>query len=455
MTMSDRDQLIRTALTPRADLVVPADLGDLIHAQLLETPQRRRPLVAPVLRRLPDLPVLARPAAIWLTALLLLGLAVIALLAIGARRDPPFASAVTTYHGTPAQDGTMPGPGPAGNARALFDVALPGTMDNLGLALVSDGLAYFADLRGHVSALSGDDLSQVWRVDDLEHGSHAPVLLGSNLIVAGEDGTVVALDAKTGETRWTRSLGIDVYAPLTGTEDVVLVSSGDGVVVALSATDGSERYRVDAGGQVKRSPAVADGRVYVASDNGLVTAFDLGGRTPVWHVDLAEDDSAPLNRPEVSSPIYANGVVYVARGPFDVSSPSPHEIVAIDADTQEVRWRWPSPTYDRMFVGAVTTDAVYTVGEDGAVRVLDPVTGHPASPSPLLVAGGGIGALPAVVGDTLYVSSYDGVVQAIDRHTGALAWAVEVNGQPTQLAVVDGRVYLGTSLGRAVVIGTP
>ena len=82
-------------------------------------------------------------------------------------------------------------------------------MDNLSATLVRDGLVFAADLRGHVSALAAGDLSPVWRVDDLGPGAHAPVLLGSNLIVAAEDGSVVALDATTGEQRWSLRLDLD------------------------------------------------------------------------------------------------------------------------------------------------------------------------------------------------------------------------------------------------------
>ena len=155
----------------------------------------------------------------------------------------------------------------------------------------------------------------------------------------------------------------------------------------------------------------------------------------------------------MSTPVYADGIVYLTRGPQDVSRP--HETVAIDVTTRRSGGDATSPTHDRMFVGAVTSDAVYTVGEDGAVRGLDPATGRATSPDPLFVADEGIGTLPTVVGDTMYVGSYDGVVRAIDRHTGEKAWEVTVAGQPTEPAVVDGRVYLGTSLGRAVVIGAP
>ena len=133
--------------------------------------------------------------------------------------------------------------------------------------------------------------------------------------------------------------------------------------MAGSATGSTRAARVD-------DTAIADGRVYAAADTGIVTAFDLETGAEAWRLDLARDDRVPLSQPEVSSPAYSDGVLYLARGPFDISTP--HEIVAIDVTTREVQWRSPSPTMDRMFVGAVTTDAVYSVGEDGAVRIAGP-----------------------------------------------------------------------------------
>ena len=73
------------------------------------------------------MPVLARPAAIWLTALLLLlALAVLGLVAIGARPETPFPMAVTTYHGGPAQDGAMPGRDRPGSRRSSMTSPCPG-----------------------------------------------------------------------------------------------------------------------------------------------------------------------------------------------------------------------------------------------------------------------------------------------------------------------------------------
>ena len=41
MNTSDRDLMIRFALTPPAEVHAPADLGDSIYREIVRTPQRR------------------------------------------------------------------------------------------------------------------------------------------------------------------------------------------------------------------------------------------------------------------------------------------------------------------------------------------------------------------------------------------------------------------------------
>lgn len=451
MTMTNRDQQIRAALLPPADLVVPADLGDQIRASLVETPQRGSGLArlaGPFRRFIPETPLLPRPAIVWLTALLLALLAVITVIGVASRFEPSVPLSMTSYHGRPAQDGLMPGPGPAGVAKILLGIELSGPMNNLSVPLVRDEVVYFADTRGGVTAREASDLREIWTARDLPTGAAAPVLLGPVLVVAGEDGTITGLDAATGRSRWTRSLGVAVEAPLTGVDDRVLVGSSAGKVVVLSSVDGDAIHEIDTQGMVKRSPAIADGTAYVAADSGVVTAFDIVTGEVDWSLDLAAEDAVALTMPEVSTPAYSNGMLYLARGPFDMTAP--HEVVAIDVKVGTVRWRTPAPNRDRLFVGAVTDAAVMTVGEDGAIRRLDLVTGDA---NPFFDNTAGMGALPTIVGDTLYVSSYDGMVRALDLETAAERWSVQVRGQPTMPVVVDGRVYVATDVGRAELIG--
>jgi PQQ-like domain len=228
MTMTDRDRLIRAALMPPADLTVPADLGEQIHARLVETPQRRPGLtryVGPFRRLIPETPIVPRPAVVWLTALLLVLLALLAVIGVASRLQDGTPLSMTSYHGGPAQDGIMPGPGPAGVSKILRGIELPGPMDNLSVPLVRDGVVYFADTRGGIAARGATDLSEIWTVSDLPNGAEAPILLGSVLVVAGLDGTVTGLGAATGDERWKQKLDATVRGPLGGSDDRVVVGS--------------------------------------------------------------------------------------------------------------------------------------------------------------------------------------------------------------------------------------
>jgi outer membrane protein assembly factor BamB len=314
-------------------------------------------------------------------------------------------------------------------------------MDALSMPLVRGGVVYFVDTRGGVTARDETTGLRRWDATDLGEGSGSPVLIGTVLVVAADDGTVTALDAATGRQVWQQSLDAGATAALNGSDDRIVIGTEAGVRVLAADAPGTLLYKVDAGGPIRRSPAVADGVVYAATDgesaDAFLTAFDLRTGEIRWHV--------PLGTGETSTPAVSNGVVYVVHGPFDQSAP--HELLAIDAGTGHRLWAWSPPTSERFFVGSVIDDLVYVVGVDGAVHVIDVKT-HAARE--LYRAGGTIGALSTVVGDSLYVSSEDGVVQAVDRSSGAVRWRFHVGGRPTMPVVIDGRVVVGNDVGQAI-----
>jgi outer membrane protein assembly factor BamB len=96
-------------------------------------------------------------------------------------------------------------------------------------------------------------------------------------------------------------------------------------------------------GAVYASPIVAGGVAFVATENNTVYAFDLdAGNRQLWRNHLGAPSPAserpcgnidPLGI--TGTPIYADGVVYVATG---YTSPVRHELVALDARTGAVRW---------------------------------------------------------------------------------------------------------------------
>ena len=131
----------------------------------------------------------------------------------------------------------------------------------------------------------------------------APVLVNGVVFVAGLDGIVRALDAGTGQVRWTAYTGGAVRFPPTIAAGRALVGSGDGWVYALEAATGRVLWRFRAA-QVER-------------------------RIPVYGCLLA-------TWPVAGGVLVDQGVAYFAAGITDFDGT---HVYAVDAATGRLRWQ--------------------------------------------------------------------------------------------------------------------
>jgi len=117
--------------------------------------------------------------------------------------------------------------------------------------------------------------------------------------VGNTDGTIYALDADTGDRRWTADTdGAIGYSSPAVTDETVSIGSTDGNVYGFDPADGHRDWVFETGGQVWASPAVLDDRLYIASDDHSVYALqDPGEARPESHASV--DGTRP--DPEVPS----------------------------------------------------------------------------------------------------------------------------------------------------------
>ena len=157
MNTSDRDVMIRLALTPPAEVHAPADLGDSIYREIVRTPQRRG------LVRLGRLGWLPAPSPLLVTLALLALLAVgLVIVALSRPTSPPI---VAMYHGGPDRTGVMPGPGPAGEPVIQWDIGRPGALPFNSMPVPVDGLLVVGDDSGVLAALDQDAGTVLWESD--------------------------------------------------------------------------------------------------------------------------------------------------------------------------------------------------------------------------------------------------------------------------------------------------
>lgn len=114
-----------------------------------------------------------------------------------------------------------------------------------------------ADMTGG-SVLGGVIGTSAYAEGTLYVGSNAG---GEGNMPTGET-EVLALDADTGEIRWSTTLPGAIYAPITVVPDLVLAATTEGQMVALDAGSGEQRWSFTAPDQVGSGPSVVDGTVY-------------------------------------------------------------------------------------------------------------------------------------------------------------------------------------------------
>lgn len=158
-------------------------------------------------------------------------------------------------------------------------------------------------------------------------GKSQPAVVDGTLYVGSTDGTVNALDAKTGATRWT----YDTSVP--GDAHSSAVWSG---------------------------PAVVGDRVYVAGQGGYLYALDRYDGTLVWRNKVADHPQANFT----SSPVPYHGRLYLGLSSYESGTDPTYacctfrgQVIAVDMATGAVAWRYytmPEPRPDGTWPNGVT-----------------------------------------------------------------------------------------------------
>ena len=241
MTTNDRDAMIRLAISPPADLLAPADLGDAIYREVLATPQRRGIVRLGRLGLGPGAVAdaahdrAARPAG------------------RRARRrwgvpapEPPLLS---MYHGGPDRTGVMPGPGPAGDVTIAWDIQRTGAVAFTSMPLPAGERVFVADLDGMLAALDPGTGATIWQEDVGGAVYGAPALVDGLVVVGTEAGEVVALDVVTGADAWRRELdaGAVLASPLVA-GGVIYAGTERDRLFALAPADGHVVWSIETGG---------------------------------------------------------------------------------------------------------------------------------------------------------------------------------------------------------------
>ena len=190
---------------------------------------------------------------------------------------------------------------------------------------------------GEVLALRQSDGSLAWRAAVSSEVLAPPQVLNQLAVAQSIDGTLVGLDAFTGEKRWSYTTTLPALT-LRGTstpilrDDVVVAGFANGRVALIDPERGiaavDERVAAAKGRSdlerlidIDGKMVYQNGRLYVASYQGRVLAIDLNAGRPLW----SEDASTTVGLGA------GFGNVYLAS----VSD----ELTAYDMDNGRIQWQ--------------------------------------------------------------------------------------------------------------------
>jgi outer membrane protein assembly factor BamB len=237
-------------------------------------------------------------------------------------------------------------------------------------------------------------LTERWRVE-VGDGYATPLLVGDRLYVftRQDDSEVLqALDAATGRSLWQSRYA----APVT-------------INPAAKAH----------GPGPKSTPTFADGRLHTLGMGGIVTAFDAASGRQLW-----QQPAGPVQPlyGTAMSPLVDQGVAIVHVGGHDQGA-----LTAFDAETGDVRWRWPGdgPSYaSPVAAGIGGVRQVITFTQDRLVGVA-PTTGQLLWQRPYSTQFTQNIITPLVLDEVVIVSGYQRPVSAIRVTAQNDQWTTE------------------------------
>lgn len=157
---------------------------------------------------------------------------------------------------------------------------------------------------------------------------------GSYLVFAGDDGTVVCADPKTGEVKSKKDAGGKVRCALVYADGAVWFTSQDGAVHKfIVGTDGTlaEAAKAKLPSTTSSSPVVANSKVFVTGgiwQNGYLRVFDTDLNLLAEETFKGEN-YGPLNTPTVTTG-YGNAYVYFTQN----TSPDTLYVAKVGADNK-------------------------------------------------------------------------------------------------------------------------
>lgn len=325
---------------------------------------------------------------------------------------------------------------------------------------VADGVLYADSTDGKLVAIDATSGKTLWTKSSRTHGwfgwgdkkrkdalyAGGPAVGGDLLAVGTLDGHVYGVNAKDGSPRWEAELNAEVLASPVIVGDLVVVRTGDGRVYALDGTSGARRWVYDQGSVPLLSlrgngPLLAaNGVLFFGSDDGKLVALRQDNGSKLWEQKLSSGEG----RTEIDRLNDVDGAILL-DGATLYGAAYHGNLVAVDGPSGRPLWSHPFSSFGSL---AVSGNAIFGVNDQSQVWAFDKNGGadmwkNDALKYRWLTA-------PAVQGDYVVVGDMEGYVHWLQTGDGALAARERLSKKAirAQPLVVGDTVYVEDVEGR-------
>lgn len=212
----------------------------------------------------------------------------------------------------------------------------------------------------------------------------SPVIYGGSVYAASPNGRIYKVSATDGKTVWQTKLDKELVSAGVGVGNgLVLVGTNQGKVIALSQADGSISWESTLDSEILASPVI-DGNIAVArTGDGKIYGLSAFDGSRKWTISR---QLPKLTLRGESRPVLTQGVVFAGF--------SDGNLAALQAETGRALWDFP---------------ITFARGTNDIDRLSDVDTN------------------PLLVGDFLYISSYQEVTHALDIKKQRIAWSAGIS----------------------------
>ncbi len=316
-------------------------------------------------------------------------------------------------------------PLPASGPLKLRWQARPGQAEPVGFTLENQRL-YVSLADGSVICLEAGSGQVCWQKMLPARATSAPAVGAGRLWLGAQNGILYGLSLENGETVWKFATKAPVYVPPALSGDTVYLASGDSSLYAVNLSDASLKWSFATRGPLHARPTLADGVLYFGSNDAHLYALEASSGVPFWKDGVLTQGAVE------SQAVVDAGRVYIGSGDS--------RLYCLATASGGEYWRISTP--DAVYAPVVVAgDTLYAASAGNSLYAIQKITGKKQWE---VRARSAITAPPVSFGSALvYVAASDPHLYAVNPTSGAPLYQVDTGdwlaAGPQQL---NGLLYL-------------